>query len=223
MRRPKDQDPKDQDPLARLEAGKEEWRKQNLARSIVKSPLRRAKFQTDSGIPIPDLLTPADVGQPSGREMEKYERDLGFPGQFPYTRGPQPSMYRGRLWTMRQFAGFGTPEDTNQRFKYLLEHGVTGLSTAFDMPALMGYDADHAMSRGEVGKEGVAVSTLKDFEVLFSGIPLDRVTTSMTINASAIFALCSYVAVAEKQNISQDKLGGTIQNDVLKEYIAQKE
>src|SRR5258708_27495163 len=132
-------------------------------------------------------------------------------------------MYRGRLWTMRQFAGFGTPEDTNRRFKYLLERGVTGLSTAFDMPALMGYDADHPMSRGEVGREGVAVSTLKDFEVLFAGIPLDRVTTSMTINASAIFALCSYIAVAEKQGISQEKLGGTIQNDVLKEYIAQKE
>jgi methylmalonyl-CoA mutase N-terminal domain/subunit len=132
-------------------------------------------------------------------------------------------MYRGRLWTMRQFAGFGSPEDTNRRFKYLLEHGVSGLSTAFDMPALMGYDADHPMSRGEVGKEGVAVSTLKDFEVLYSGIPLDRVTTSMTINASAIFALCAYVAVAEKQNVPQDRLGGTIQNDVLKEYIAQKE
>src|SRR5437763_4061623 len=132
-------------------------------------------------------------------------------------------MYRGRLWTMRQFAGFGSPEDTNQRFKYLLEHGVTGRSTAFDMPALMGYDADHALSRGEVGKEGVAVSTLKDFEVLYDGIPLDHVTTSMTINASAIFALCGYIAVAEKQGVSQDKLGGTVQNDVLKEYIAQKE
>ena len=219
MRRPKD----DQDPLARLEAGKEQWRKQDLARSIVKSPLRRAEFHTDSGIPIPDVLTPADVGQPSEREMEKYERDLGFPGRFPFTRGPRASMYRGRLWTMRQFAGFGSPEDSNQRFKYLLEHGVTGLSTAFDMPALMGYDADHPMALGEVGREGVAVSTLKDFEVLFEGIPLDRVTTSMTINATAIFALACYVAAAEKQGVSQDKLGGTIQNDVLKEYIAQKE
>jgi methylmalonyl-CoA mutase N-terminal domain/subunit len=207
----------------RLEAAQQEWRRTELARAAQKSPLRKAAFQTDSGIPIPDLLTPADVGDPSDTDAEKYERDLGFPGQFPYTRGPQPSMYRGRFWTMRQFAGFGTPEDTNQRFKYLLEHGVTGLSTAFDMPALMGYDADHPMSRGEVGKEGVAVSTLKDFEVLFSGIPLDRVTTSMTINASAIFALCAYIAVAEKQGVSQDKLGGTIQNDVLKEYIAQKE
>src|SRR5438105_4791977 len=207
----------------RLRKAQQQWRSVDLAKAAEKSPLRRKEFHTDSGIPIPDLLTPADVGEPSAEELEKYERDLGFPGQFPYTRGPQPTMYRGRLWTMRQFAGFGTPEDTNQRFKYLLEHGVTGLATAFDMPALMGYDADHAMSRGEVGREGVAVSTLKDFEVLFSGIPLDRVTTSMTINASAIFALCAYVAVAEKQGVSQDKLGGTIQNDVLKEYIAQKE
>ena len=207
----------------RLKAAHEEWRKIDLARAAQKSALRRAGFHTDSGIPIPDLLTPADLADPSDAEVEKYLRDVGFPGQFPYTRGPQPSMYRGRLWTMRQFAGFGTPEDTNQRFKYLLEHGMTGLSTAFDMPALMGYDADHPMSRGEVGKEGVAVSTLKDFEVLFSGIPLDRVTTSMTINASAIFALCAYIAVGEEQGASQDKLGGTIQNDVLKEYIAQKE
>src|SRR5438874_31317 len=210
-------------PKELLEQAEDEWRKTDLARAVQKSPLRRAEFHTDSGIPIPDLLTPADVGEPSAADVEKYQRDLGFPGRFPYTRGPQPTMYRGRLWTMRQFAGFGSPEDTNQRFKYLLEHGVTGLSTAFDMPALMGYDADHALSRGEVGKEGVAVSTLKDFEVLFSGIPLDRVTTSMTINASAIFALCSYIAVGEKQGISQEKLGGTIQNDVLKEYIAQKE
>jgi len=207
----------------RLRKAFEQWRKEDLARGTAKSPQRKAAFHTDSGIPIPDLLTPADVGNPSEEDVVRYQRDVGFPGQFPYTRGPQPSMYRGRLWTMRQFAGFGTPEDTNNRFKYLLEHGMTGLSTAFDMPALMGYDADHAMSRGEVGKEGVAVSTLKDFEVLFSGIPLDRVTTSMTINASAIFALCSYIAVAEKQGISQEKLGGTIQNDVLKEYIAQKE
>jgi methylmalonyl-CoA mutase N-terminal domain/subunit len=208
------------DPKERLRQALEQWRKEDLARALAKAPLRRAEFHTDSGIPIPDLLLPEN---PSAEEAEKYERDLGFPGQFPYTRGPQSSMYRGRLWTMRQFAGFGSPEDTNKRFKYLLEHGMTGLSTAFDMPALMGYDADHPMSRGEVGREGVAVSTLRDFEILFSGIPLDRVTTSMTINASAIFALACYVAVAEKQGISQDKLGGTIQNDVLKEYIAQKE
>jgi methylmalonyl-CoA mutase N-terminal domain/subunit len=210
-------------PKDRLRQAQEEWRKKDLARATAKRPLRRAEFHTDSGIPIPDLLSPIDVGDPSAADVEKYQRDLGFPGQFPYTRGPQPSMYRGQLWTMRQFAGFGSPEDTNERFKYLLEHGVTGLSTAFDMPALMGYDADHPMSRGEVGKEGVAVSTLKDFEVLFAGIPLDRVSTSMTINASAIFALCCYIAVGEKQGTLQDKLGGTIQNDVLKEYIAQKE
>ena len=215
--------PKDQDPVARLEAEEERWRKEDLARAVAKSPLRRTEFHTDSGIPVPDLLTPADVGRPSAEDVEKYQRDLGFPGRFPYTRGPQPTMYRGRLWTMRQFAGFGSPEDTNQRFKYLLEHGVTGLSTAFDMPALMGYDADHPLARGEVGKEGVAVSTLKDFEILYGGIPLDRVTTSMTISASAIFALACYVAVAEKQGVSQAELGGTIQNDVLKEYIAQKE
>jgi methylmalonyl-CoA mutase N-terminal domain/subunit len=210
-------------PKDRLRQAQEEWRKNDLARATAKRSLRRAEFHTDSGIPIPDLLSPVDVGDPSAADVEKYQRDLGFPGQFPYTRGPQPSMYRGQLWTMRQFAGFGSPEDTNERFKYLLEHGVTGLSTAFDMPALMGYDADHPMSRGEVGKEGVAVSTLKDFEVLFAGIPLDRVSTSMTINASAIFALCCYIAVGEKQGTLQDKLGGTIQNDVLKEYIAQKE
>jgi methylmalonyl-CoA mutase N-terminal domain/subunit len=208
---------------ARLKAAQDEWRKVDLAGSNAKMAQRQAAFQTDGGIPIPDLLTPLDGGNPSAADVERYERDLGFPGRYPYTRGPQPSMYRGRLWTMRQFAGFGTPEDTNKRFKYLLEHGMSGLSTAFDMPALMGYDADHPMSRGEVGKEGVAVSTLKDFEVLYAGIPLGAVTTSMTINASAIFALCAYVAVAEKQNVAQDKLGGTIQNDVLKEYIAQKE
>ncbi len=132
-------------------------------------------------------------------------------------------MYRGRLWTMRQFAGFGSPEDTNERFKYLLSQGVNGLSTAFDMPALMGYDPDHPMSQGEVGKEGVSVATLRDFEVLFDGIPLDRVTTSMTINASAMVALAMYVAVGEKQGVSREKLGGTLQADMLKEYIAQKE
>ncbi|MFL5405571.1 MAG: methylmalonyl-CoA mutase [Myxococcales bacterium] len=199
------------------------WRQEDIARAAQKAPLRRSEFHTDSGVPIPDVLTPLDGAAPSEPDVERYLRDLGLPGRFPYTRGPQPSMYRGRLWTMRQFAGFGSPEDTNKRFKYLLEHGMTGLSTAFDMPALMGYDADHAMSRGEVGKEGVAVSTLKDFEILYAGIPLDRVTTSMTINASAIFALACYVVVGEKQGVGQEKLGGTIQNDVLKEYIAQKE
>jgi methylmalonyl-CoA mutase, N-terminal domain len=192
------------------------WEKGELAKSTARAPVRRTEFVTDSGIPIPPILTAAD------RAREDLS-DLGLPGQFPYTRGVQPTMYRGRLWTMRMFAGFGTPADTNQRFKYLMAHGTTGLSTAFDMPALMGYDADHPMSRGEVGKEGVAVSSLRDFEILFDGIPLDQVTTSMTINASAIVALCMYIAVAEKQGVPMEKLGGTIQNDMLKEYIAQKE
>jgi methylmalonyl-CoA mutase N-terminal domain/subunit len=194
----------------------ERWNGAELERAKQKSPLRRDEFTTDSGIPIPDVLTPNE------RKLESVQH-LGLPGQFPFTRGIQPSMYRGRLWTMRQFAGFGTPTDTNQRFKYLIDHGVTGLSTAFDMPALMGYDADHPLSQGEVGKEGVSVSSLRDFEILFEGIPLDRVTTSMTINASAIVALCMYIAVGEKQGVPMEKLGGTIQNDMLKEYIAQKE
>ncbi len=192
------------------------WRRETLEPVAAKMPPRKGAFVTDSGIPIPDLLTLAD------RQGEQLS-EIGLPGEYPFTRGTQPTMYRGRLWTMRQFAGFGTPKDTNTRFKYLIEHGVTGLSTAFDMPALMGYDADHAMSRGEVGKEGVAISTLKDFEILFDGIALDKVTTSMTINAPAIVALCMYIAVAEKQGVPMAKLGGTIQNDMLKEYIAQKE
>ncbi|MGZ3444036.1 MAG: acyl-CoA mutase large subunit family protein [Myxococcaceae bacterium] len=195
---------------------KKAWEQGEVARSTARAPDRRTEFTTDSGVPLPAVLTPADRAREDAR-------DLGLPGQFPYTRGVQPTMYRGRLWTMRMFAGFGSPADTNQRFKYLMAHGTTGLSTAFDMPALMGYDADHSMSRGEVGKEGVAISTLRDFEILFDGIPLDEVSTSMTINASAIVALCMYIAVAEKQGVPMEKLGGTIQNDMLKEYIAQKE
>jgi len=194
----------------------EKWAKEELAQVTAKMALRRKQFITDSGVPIPDVTTLAD------RKDEQIDR-IGLPGQFPFTRGTQPTMYRGRLWTMRQFAGFGTPADTNKRFKYLISHGMTGLSTAFDMPALMGYDADHSMSRGEVGKEGVAISSLKDFEILFDGIQLDKVTTSMTINASAIVALAMYIAVGEKQGVPMAKLGGTIQNDMLKEYIAQKE
>ena len=202
--------------VKRAQKDTERWTREEVDRIKAKMPLRKEQFFTDSGIPIPDLLTPQHVKE------ETWEK-LGLPGQFPFTRGVQPTMYRGRLWTMRQFAGFGTPADTNKRFKYLIDQGMTGLSTAFDMPALMGYDADHPMSRGEVGKEGVAISTLKDFEILFDGIPLDKVTTSMTINASAIVALCMYIAVAEKQGVPMSKLGGTIQNDMLKEYIAQKE
>lgn len=202
--------------VRRIGRAVEQWRQTDLQPVIARSPLRKKQWTTDSGIPIPDVLTPAD------RRDERFDQ-LSLPGQFPFTRGVQPSMYRGRLWTMRQFAGFGSPADTNKRFKYLISHGVTGLSTAFDMPALMGYDADHPMSRGEVGKEGVAVSSLEDFETLFDGIELDKVTTSMTINASAIVALCMYIAVAELNGVPMERLGGTIQNDMLKEYIAQKE
>jgi methylmalonyl-CoA mutase N-terminal domain/subunit len=202
--------------VRQVASAKKAWEQGEVAKSTARAPARRTEFMTDSGVPLPTVLSPAD-------RAREDQRDLGLPGQFPYTRGVQPTMYRGRLWTMRMFAGFGSPADTNQRFKYLMTHGVTGLSTAFDMPALMGYDADHSMSRGEVGKEGVAVSSLRDFEILFDGIPLDQVTTSMTINASAIVALCMYIAVAEKQGVPMEKLGGTIQNDMLKEYIAQKE
>ncbi len=205
------------DELQRILAERESWTARELAETLARIPRRKKEFHTDSGIPIPDVIDPVHRGE------EDFRRDIGWPGRYPFTRGPQASMYRGRLWTMRQFAGFGSPEDTNRRFKYLLSHGVTGLSTAFDMPALMGYDCDHPMSRGEVGKEGVAVSSLRDFEVLFDGIPLGEVTTSMTINASAVVALAMYVAVGEKQGAPRANLGGTIQADMLKEYIAQKE
>ncbi len=203
--------------LERIVAARASWTEGELAEVLGKLARRKARFETDSGIPIPDVLDPASVPE------SDYLRDVGYPGRYPFTRGPQATMYRGRIWTMRQFAGFGSPEDTNARFKYLLQHGVHGLSTAFDMPALMGYDADHPMSRGEVGKEGVAISTLRDFELLFDGIPLGDVTTSMTINATAVIALAMYVAVGEKQGVPRAKLGGTLQNDMLKEYIAQKE
>ncbi len=205
------------DELQEILNERESWTAGELAEILARAPRRRKEFHTDSGIPIPDVVDPVY------RSQEDFRRDIGWPGRYPFTRGPQASMYRGRLWTMRQFAGFGSPEDTNRRFKYLLSHGMTGLSTAFDMPALMGYDCDHPMSRGEVGKEGVAVSSLRDFEVLFDGIPLGEVTTSMTINASAVVALAMYVAVGEKQGVPRARLGGTIQADMLKEYIAQKE
>jgi len=181
------------------------------------SKVRNAKFTTVSGEPIDLLYTPDDI-----KEIN-YLAEIGFPGEFPYTRGVHQTGYRGKLWTMRQFAGFGTPEDTNQRFKYLLEHGQTGLSTAFDLPTLMGRDADDPLSEGEVGICGVAVSSLADMEILFNGIPLDKVTTSMTINAPAAMILAFYIAVAEKQGLKSNVLRGTIQNDILKEYIAQKE
>jgi methylmalonyl-CoA mutase, N-terminal domain len=190
----------------------EEWRRGLYEQK----PERDALFTTISGLDVEPLYTPDNV------EID-YERDLGYPGVYPYTRGVYPSMYRGRLWTMRQFAGFGTAEETNERFRYLLEHGQTGLSTAFDMPTLMGYDSDHSKSLGEVGREGVAIDSLEDMEQLFAGIPLGEVSTSMTINAPAAMLLAFYICVAEKQGVPRDQLRGTIQTDILKEYIAQKE
>ncbi|MCI0547789.1 MAG: methylmalonyl-CoA mutase family protein [Candidatus Rokubacteria bacterium] len=200
-----------------MDNGKKRWQRETYDPFVARAPERPVRFETLSGIPVAPLYTGEDL---QGWDAE---RDLGYPGEFPFTRGPYPSMYRGRLWTMRMFAGFGRPEDTNARFKYLLEQGQTGLSTAFDMPALMGYDADHPRAAGEVGKEGVSVSTLADFELLFRDIPLDRVTTSMTINCTASVALAMYLALADKQGVSWDRIGGTMQNDMLKEFIAQKE
>jgi methylmalonyl-CoA mutase N-terminal domain/subunit len=193
------------------------WEENTLRPTLEKSPERQTEFTTISGYPIRRLYTPADL---PGWDPN---RDLGFPGEPPYTRGIHSTMHRGRLWTMRQFAGFGTAEDTNERFRYLLAQGQTGLSTAFDLPTLMGYDSDHPLSEGEVGKCGVAISSLADMEVLFDKIPLASVTTSMTINSPAAVIWAMYLAVAEKQGADWRKLSGTLQNDILKEYIAQKE
>jgi methylmalonyl-CoA mutase N-terminal domain/subunit len=197
-----------------LRAQLEGWRKGPVAATVDRMPLRKERFTTWSDLEIPDLATPLDA-------PVDYARDLGVPGDYPFTRGVQPTMYRGRLWTMRMFAGFGAPEQTNQRFKYLLEQGQTGLSTAFDFPTLMGYDSDSPRALGEVGMCGVAVDSLRDMEVLFDGIPLDRVTTSMTINGPAIVLLAFYIALADKRGIPRSKIGGTVQNDCLKEFIAQ--
>jgi methylmalonyl-CoA mutase, N-terminal domain len=188
----------------------ERWYREKFAQT----PERDALFSTMSGEPIAPLYTADDLPDPG---------QIGFPGEFPYTRGVYPSMYRGRLWTMRQFAGFGTAEETNERFRYLLDHGQTGLSTAFDMPSLMGHDSDHARSLGEVGREGVAIDSLDDMETLFHGIPMGEVSTSMTINAPAAIMLAFYVVAAERQGVQPEQLAGTIQTDILKEYIAQKE
>jgi methylmalonyl-CoA mutase N-terminal domain/subunit len=188
------------------------WERERFAQT----PERDAPFSTISGEPVKPLYTERDLSADP-------EEAIGFPGEFPYTRGVYPSMYRGRLWTMRQFAGFGTAKETNARFRYLLDHGQTGLSTAFDMPSLMGHDSDHPRSLGEVGREGVAIDTLDDMETLFKGIPLDQVTVSMTINAPAAIMLAFFVVAAERQGIAADQLDGTIQTDILKEYIAQKE
>ena len=187
----------------------DEWRRKYAA-----TPERDTTFTTLSGEPVRPLYTESDL--PAGEQ-------IGVPGEYPFTRGVYPSMYRGRLWTMRQFAGFGTAEETNERFRYLLDHGQTGLSTAFDMPSLMGLDSDHRRSLGEVGREGVAIDTVDDMETLFSGIDLGKVSVSMTINAPAAIMMAFYVAAAERSGVPADRLGGTIQADILKEYIAQKE
>ena len=196
----------------RLAAREAAWRERWEAQ-----PKRDIDFTTTSSMEVEPLYTPGDL------EGNDFDRDIGFPGEYPYTRGVYDSMYRTRLWTMRQFAGFATAEETNQRYHFLLQHGQTGLSVAFDLPTLMGYDSDHAMSEGEVGVCGVAIDSLADMETLFDRIPLDQVSTSMTINGPAIIFLALYVAVAEKQGIGPDRLRGTLQTDILKEYIAQKE
>jgi methylmalonyl-CoA mutase N-terminal domain/subunit len=200
--------------LAEVRRAREAWVARSVTPSAKKMPGRKSRYSTLSDIEVPDLVAPSDVDL-------NYMRDLGFPGEYPFTRGVQPTMYRGRLWTMRMFAGFGSPAQTNERFRYLLAQGQTGLSTAFDFPTLMGYDSDSPRSLGEVGMCGVAVDTLKDMEILFDQIPLDKVTTSMTINGPAIVLLAFYVALADKRGIPRDKIGGTVQNDCLKEFIAQ--
>jgi len=203
-----------QQKLREIQEREEAWQRENLAKTLSKFPERKKQFTTDSTISVERVYTPRSV------EGLDYNRDLAFPNEYPYTRGIYPTMYRGRLWTMRQYAGFGTAEQTNQRFKYLLQQGQTGLSVAFDFPTQVGYDCDNTMAKGEVGKAGVSVSSLRDMETLFEGIPLDKVTTSMTINAPATVLLAMYAAVAEKQGVPQSKLDGTVQNDILKEYVA---
>ncbi len=206
----------DEQKLAEVKRQRQKWEKTTVPSWIRRHPERRNDFSTVSGISVKRLYTPEDI-----QDLD-YPKDLGFPGEPPFTRGVHATMYRGRFWTMRMFSGFGTAEQTNKRFKYLLKEGETGLSVAFDYPTIMGYDSDHAMSLGEVGQCGVAVSNLKDMEVLLNGIPLDKVTTSMTINGPASMLLSMYVAVGDKQGVPREKLGGTTQNDNLKEFFAQK-
>jgi methylmalonyl-CoA mutase N-terminal domain/subunit len=190
------------------------WESEVLKKALERTPERAPDFKTASGLPLERLYTPEDVAD------SDYERDIGYPGQFPFTRGVQPTMYRGRLWTMRQYAGYGTAEETNRRFKYLLAHGQTGLSVAFDLPTQMGLDADHPLAEGEVGKVGVAIGSIRDMEKLLDGLPLDTVSTSMTINSTAPILLALYIAVGRRRGFSDAQLSGTVQNDILKEYMA---
>ncbi len=200
--------------LNAIRAKKDNWKKTQIEKTLAKRPERKEKFINGSGIEIKRLYDPEDI-----TEID-YNESLSYPGEYPYTRGVQPTMYRGKLWTMRQYAGFATAEESNKRYKYLLNQGQTGLSVAFDLPTQIGYDSNHPLSEGEVGKVGVAIDSLKDMEILFDDIPLDKVSTSMTINAPAAVLLAMYIVVAEKQGVRADKLSGTIQNDILKEYIA---
>ncbi|HHY69653.1 MAG TPA: methylmalonyl-CoA mutase family protein [Bacillota bacterium] len=197
-----------------INEAKKKWEQERLAKVIERYPERKKEFHTDSGIPVERFYTPEDL-----KDWDYLEK-LGFPGDYPFTRGVQPTMYRGRLWTMRQYAGFGTAKETNERFRFLLEQGQTGLSVAFDLPTQMGYDSDHPLAEGEVGRVGVAIDSLEDMEIVFEGIPLDKVSTSMTINAPAAILLAMYQAVGEKQGVDARKLRGTVQNDILKEYVA---
>lgn len=193
---------------------KQEWRDTTLAPALKRASERQDRFETSSGVEIDTVYTQEDLPD------SDYIRDLGFPGEYPFTRGVQPNMYRGRIWTIRQYSGFGTAEETNQRYRYLLEQGQTGLSIAFDLPTQIGYDSDHPLARGEVGKVGVAIDNLRDMEILFQNIPLDKVSTSMTINATAPILLAMYIALGKKQGVQPAELNGTTQNDILKEYIA---
>lgn len=195
-----------------LNEERERWKRETLEPALERFPERKDSFETLSGIPLPRVALPEEDG--------KYMEDLGFPGAYPFTRGVYPTMYRGRLWTMRQYAGYASAEESNRRYRYLLEQGQTGLSVAFDLPTQIGYDADHPLAAGEVGKVGVSISSLRDMERLFEGIPLDKVSTSMTINATAPILLAMYIAVARKQGIDLKNLRGTVQNDILKEYVA---
>ncbi|MCY4556267.1 MAG: methylmalonyl-CoA mutase family protein [Chloroflexi bacterium] len=199
-----------------MSTNKQEWQDSTLSRVTRRFPERRDSFATDSGLDLDTVYTPEDDAGAAG----DYADSIGYPGEFPYTRGVQPNMYRGRIWTMRQYAGYATAAATNERYRYLLENGQTGLSVAFDLPTQIGYDSDHALAEGEVGKVGVPICSLADMETLFDGIPLDKVSTSMTINATASVLLCLYIAAGEKQGVSPDQLSGTLQNDILKEYIA---
>ena len=197
-------------------SSRKEWEEKTLGPSISRFPQRQEHFFTDSGLEIDPLYGPQDPGSNQGAP----DHDLGYPGEYPYTRGVQPNTYRGRIWTMRQYSGYATAADTNQRYRYLLDQGQTGLSVAFDLPTQIGYDSDHELAKGEVGKVGVPICSLEDMEALLEDIPLDQVSTSMTINATASVLLCLYIAVANRQGVARDKLTGTIQNDILKEYIA---